>query len=103
MIFTTKTQKRLLSEANLTLSKAVKIARSIEVVEAQITQLQSTNSVPVMKVTQTPTMPRRPLPETLGSVHVVEEVTIRLKNVVIGIQNVISAIRLDTCRVCVEQ
>jgi len=59
-------QKQLLSEANLTLSKAVEIARSIEVAEAQTTQLQSTNSIPVMEVTQTPKMPRRPLPETPG-------------------------------------
>jgi len=59
-------QKQLLSEANLTLSKVVKIACSIKVAEAQTTQLQSTNSVPVVKVTQTSKMPRRPLPETPG-------------------------------------
>jgi len=44
------TQKRLLSEANLTLTKATEIARSVEAAETQATQLKGTSSAPVMNV-----------------------------------------------------
>ena len=47
------TQKRLLSEANLTLSKAIEITCNIEVMETQATQLKGTSSVPVMNVRPT--------------------------------------------------
>lgn len=47
------TQKRLLSEADLSLTRAIDIARSIEATEMQTSQLKGTSSAPVMKITQT--------------------------------------------------
>lgn len=44
------TQKCLLTEANLTLKKAIEVACNIEVVEAQISQLKGANNAPVMTV-----------------------------------------------------
>ena len=44
------TQKRLLTEANLTLNKAIETARNIEAAEAQASQLHGTSSVPVLNV-----------------------------------------------------
>ena len=44
------TQKRLLSEANLTLAKATEITRGIEATESQSSQLKAINSAPVMNV-----------------------------------------------------
>ena len=44
------TQKRLLSESNVTLAKAIEIARGIEAAESQSSQLKATNSAPVMNV-----------------------------------------------------
>ena len=44
------TQKRLLTEANLTLTKAIETARNIEVAEVQASQLKATSSIPVMNV-----------------------------------------------------
>ena len=47
------TQKRLLSEADLSLSRAIDIARSIEATEMQTSQFKGTSSTPVLKITQT--------------------------------------------------
>lgn len=44
------TQKRLLTEANLTLTKAIETARNIEAAEVQASQLKATSSIPVMNV-----------------------------------------------------
>ena len=54
------TQKRLLSEADLSLRRAIDIARSIEATEMQTSQLKGTNSTPVMKNTQTVSSRRVP-------------------------------------------
>ena len=51
------TQKRLLSEADLTLSRAIDIARSIEATEMQTSQFKGTSSVPVMKITGSRAVP----------------------------------------------
>ena len=47
------TQKRLLTEANLTLTKAIETARSIEAAEVHASQLKGINGVPVMNVKST--------------------------------------------------
>ena len=44
------TQKRLLSEANLTLKKATDVACNVEAAEAQTSQLKGANNAPVMAV-----------------------------------------------------
>ena len=44
------TQKGLLSEANLTLKKAIEVACNIKAAEAQTSQLKGTNNTPVMAV-----------------------------------------------------
>ena len=44
------TQKRLLTEANLTLTKAIETACNIEAAEVQASQLKATSSIPVMNV-----------------------------------------------------
>ena len=44
------TQKRLLSESNLSLTKAIEMARRIEAAVTQSTQLKATGSAPVMNV-----------------------------------------------------
>ena len=44
------TQKRLLSEADLTLAKATEIARSVEAAETQSSQLKDSEVAPVMTV-----------------------------------------------------
>ena len=54
------TQKRLLSEADLSLSRAIDIARSIEATEVQTSQLKATSSTPVLKITQTVRSRRAP-------------------------------------------
>ena len=47
------TQKRLLSESDLSLTKAIELARRIEAAEMQLTQLKATGSAPVMNVKAT--------------------------------------------------
>ena len=47
------TQKRLLSESDLSLTKAIEMARRIEAAETQSTQLKATGSAPVMNVKPT--------------------------------------------------
>ena len=47
------TQKRLLTETILTLTKVIETTRSVEAAEAQASQLKGTNSVPVMNVKST--------------------------------------------------
>ena len=99
------TQKGLLSEANLTLKKAIEVACNIKAAEAQTSQLKGTNNAPVMAVEH---MKRRngTRPETspinVGSTLDVGEVIIKPKIVVIKVLNVRSATRLDTCQVCVD-
>ena len=81
------TQKQLLTEANLTLSKAIETARTIEAAELQATQLKGSSSVPIMMLNQT----ARPegtkamvvtLETSMECVHVVGERIIKQKIVI---------------------
>ena len=101
--FDMRTHKRLLTEANLTLTKAIETARSIEAAEAKASQLKGTNRVPVMNVKSTRRHQGRDTREKHGMCPRCGGRIIKQKTVATKMQGVTSVASKGTWQKCAGQ
>ena len=97
------TQKRLLTEANLTLTKAIETACSIEAAEVHASQLKGTNGVPVMNVKSTRRHQGRDTREKHGTCTRCGVRIIKQKTVATKMQGVTSVASKGTWQKCAGQ